>query len=380
MSASIDWQAEFPALGSGRIHMNHCGISPITRRARQAMRDYADDAADRQGISNPRWYAAVADARAQAARLIGAGPAEIAFTKSTTHGLLIVANSIEWKPGDCIVVDERTFPSNWHAWKPLEERFGVRLLAWPERERAYETEDLSRLLAENDVRMVSVSSADFATGFQHDLGAVGRIARDAGALYCIDAIQSIGAVPVNVRDCQADFVSADGHKWMLGPEGCGFLFVRSESLDVLQPWLCGWLGRENFTRFSDQNLPPDPTARRFEEGALNHAGIHALGGSLSLFNEIGMETVRERLAGNVAILRKGMAALGWTSMSPQATENSCGITAFSHPEREPEKIVAALQKGGIVATSRRGWLRLAPHFYQPPEDMHRVLAAVAEAA
>ncbi len=377
---SIDYNAEFPALRSGRIHMNHCGISPTTQRALRAMCDYAEDAAFRQGVSNPRWYSAVRKAREQAAALIHGEADEIAFTKSTTHGLLIIANSIQWKSGDCIVVDEKTFPSNWHAWKPLEERFGVRVLAWPERNHRYRLEDLSRLTSENNVRMVSISSADFASGFQHDLKAVGGIAKNAGALYCLDGIQSIGAVPVDVRACQADFVSADGHKWMLGPEGCGFLFVRRESLSALEPWLCGWMGRENFVRFSDQTLPPDPTARRFEEGALNLGGIHALGASLSLFNEIGMDRIHLRLRENVAILREGLATAGWKLISPEEPQSSCGISAFSHPEHDPERVVLALKHADIIATSRRGWLRLAPHFYQSSDDMEQVVKAVVESS
>lgn len=371
-----EFAANFPILSAPIVHLNHCGVAPITGPAADVLRKYAADASTRAGIANREWHAGIQRAREDAAKIVGGGADEIAFVKSTTHGLLIVANSIDWKRGDAIVVDERTFPANWHAWKPLEERFGVRIVAWPERDHRYELADLERIVREHSVRLVSISAADFATGFCHDIAAIGRIAKGAGALYCLDAIQMLGARPVDARACGADFLSADGHKWMLGPEGAGMLYVRRESLGELQPWLCGWLGRANFTRFDDNALPPDPTARRFEEGATNVPGVLAFGASLALLNETGLAEVQRRLRANVGILRDGLRDAGWRLVSPD-DDRWCGISSFSHPTIDPNAIVVHLAKHDIVATSRRGWLRLAPHFYQSADQMHRVAETVA---
>jgi len=367
----------FPILSSNIVHLNHCGVAPIAGRAAEALRKYADDASLRAGVANREWHAGIAKAREEAAKLLGAGADEIAFVKSTTHGLLIVANSIEWRRGDVVIVDERTFPANWHAWKPLEERFGVRIVPLPERNLRYELDDLARLLREHPVRLVSLSAADFATGFCHDIVEAGRLIKNAGALYCLDAIQMLGARPVDVRACGADFLSADGHKWMLGPEGAGLLYVRRESLGELQPWLCGWLGRANYTRFDDNTLPPDPTARRFEEGAHNVPGVLAFGGALSQLNEIGIAEIERRLRANVRILRDGLANLGWSLVSPD-DERWSGISSFAHPTIDPNAAVAHLAAREIVATSRRGWLRLAPHFYQPADLMRRTVEEISK--
>jgi len=374
---ALDFEAEMPILTSGNIHLNHAGISPMTQRASVAMNRYVDEVSIHIATAHARWFVQVDKIRSLAANLIGAPSRhDICFSKSTTHGLLLVAQSIRWNKGDVIVVEETTFPANWYAWKALEEQYGVQVITWPEKNYRYEMEDLERLLRDHAVRLVSVSAADYATGFRHDLNAVGERVKGAGALYCIDGIQAVGAVPVDVEAAGADFLSADGHKWMLGPEGCGILYVRRERMLELSDAFAGWIGRKDFMNFEARELPVETTARRFEEGALNLAGILALGGSLALLNDAGTDLLWKRLSENCEALASGMNALGWKQVSPRDRDHSSGILAFGHDSINPDDLFKGLLEHKIMANTRRGFLRLAPHFYQPIDQMHDVLEKV----
>ncbi|MBX3730608.1 MAG: aminotransferase class V-fold PLP-dependent enzyme [Candidatus Sumerlaeia bacterium] len=370
--------AEFPILASGRIHMNHAGVAPVPARARDAMIAYAQEvSADFSLVGHRRWFGRVSAARAAAARLLGADSAEIAFTKNTTQGLQIVANCLAWQPGEVIVVEETTFPANWYVWKALERRHGVRVVTWPERALRYELDDLAHLLRAHPVRLVSLSAADYATGFRHDLAAAGALVRAAGALFCVDAIQVLGALPLDVRACGVDFLSADGHKWMLGPEGAGIFYARRERLDLLDDSQSGWTGRVDFMDFDRRDLPPDPTARRFEEGALNIAGILGLGGALDVLHEAGAETIESRLRAHRARLVEAVTALGWELVSPREGPHATGTASFRHPRLDAGEVARRLVDSGVTCTARRGLLRFSGHFYQPAEQMDRVAETLA---
>ncbi|MBI5155037.1 aminotransferase class V-fold PLP-dependent enzyme [Candidatus Poribacteria bacterium] len=374
----FDTAVEFPSYARGIIHLNHAGVSPLPARAAEAIARYAAEASETIFTTQPRWFAAMPAARECAARLLNAGPDEIAFTKGTTHGFIILANSIRWMPGDVIVTEEATFPSNWYVWKSLEERFGVRVVQWPERDFRYELEDLRAILRGHPVRMVSISAASYSTGFRHDLKTVGSLCREAGAMFCLDVIRQLGAIGVDVRACGVDFASADGHKWLLGPEGAGVLFVRRERLAELNESCCGWIGRQNFMDLENPSLPPDPSARRFEEGAPNHVGILALGEAMRLLCEVGMETIAPRVRENARVLESGFRELGWRQISPRGEAHASGIVIFdTAPSREPGAVAKALTAASMPCVSRRGFLRTAPHFYQTPADMERVVRAAA---
>lgn len=369
---------EFPQRARGRIFLNHAGVSPIPTRAAKALSQFSAEAHDLQHDSSSQWWKKAQEVRDSASRLIGAQPGEVAFTRSTTHGLQIIAQSLQWNEGECIVVDEKTFPANWYVWKSLEERWGIHVIPWPERDFRYEIQDLESLLKENRVRLVSISAVDYATGFRHDLKAVGERCRRHDALLCLDAIQLIGSMPFDVNESGADFVSADGHKWLLSIESAGLLYVRKERLEEMSDVCVGWMGRKGYTDYDARELPPDPSARRFEEGAPNNAGIRVLGASLSLFQEAGMSTVGERLHENTEALREGIRTLGWKLVSPEEHPHMSGIVITQPAGCDSGEIVRFLREQGVTSNVRRAGLRLAPHFYQTKDDMERVIGLLAD--
>lgn len=376
---SLNLAHEVPSLEHRPGFLFHCGISPITRRAASALSLYAEEMLlDPWSTFFPR-LKRIAETRQLAASLIGARANEIAFTKSTTHGLLLVAQSIDWEDGDVILVDEQTFPANWYVWTALEEKYGVRVVPWPERDFGYDLDELEKLLARHTVRMVAISAADYATGFRHDLNALGFMVKNAGALFCLDAIQAVGVVPVDVKQAQVDFLSADGHKWMMGPEGAGIFYVNPAVHHELNDSMTGWLGRQNFQEYGNRHLAPAPDATRFEEGALNMPGILALGGSLSLLADIGMEKIWSRVQANQQVIQSWGTAQNFRQISPSSAEHSSGISAFQMPDSvNVDQLVKRAAEAGVIVSSRRTFLRIAPHFYQEPEHVEAALECLTE--
>jgi selenocysteine lyase/cysteine desulfurase len=337
------------------------------------MHRYLDEASGCAGRAYGPWLERIAATRRHAAAILGATPEEVAFVKSTTAGLQIVAHSLRWRAGDVIVVEEATFPANWYVWKALEGRHGVRVVVWKARDGVLEVEDLRALMRDHPVRLVSLSAVSYATGERVDLDAVGSACRESGALFCVDAIQVLGMVPFDVNRCGADFVSADSHKWLMGPEGVGVFYCRRERLELLDDSFCGWIGRENFLDFDARDLAPDPTARRFEEGAPNWGYQQAMGASLELLCETGMEAVGRRVTALADHLRAGLEDAGWTVVSPSDPARRSAIIAARPGRGRLEDWLARFGDAGIVCLERRGAIRMAPHFYQTAGEMDAVL-------
>lgn len=373
--ASLD--VEFP-IRKSQVYLNHAGVAPLPRRAVEAMGRYASECSQGGIVSYPEWNRRIRAAREGAARLIGAEPGEIAFVKNTTHGLMIVAQGLDWKPGDVVVVEERPFPANWYPWKGLE-RLGVQVWQWPERDFRFHLEDLEARLKAGGVRLVSVCSAHYATGYRHSLAEIGSLCHNHDALFCVDAIQSMGAFPILAGDWNIDFLAADGHKWLLGPDGCGVLYCPERNLSRLGEHVVGWEGRAHPMDYDTLDQPPAKDARRFEEGALNLAGIHALGASMGLLNEVGLEAVTHRILENASHLADGLTAIGWELVSPRSGPERSGIVAVRHPRHDAARMASLLSHLDVHVVARRGFLRFSPHFYNTPAEVTRALEALEEA-
>ena len=373
--APLDWAAEFPIL-KDLIFFNHAAVSPLPARAARALACYAEEAATLGGAAWPRWHGRLKQARAAAATLLGADLDEVAFAHNTTHGLLCVANSLPWRPGDNIVSAEHEFPADVHPWRNLAER-GVALRRVPERpDYRFSIDDFIRAI-DARTRLVAVSLVQYSTGYRMPVEALAEVCRARGILLCLDAIQGLGALPVRVRELGCDFLSADGHKWLLSPEGVGLLYVRKERLELFNQSMTGWTGRVRHWDYDDITLPPLPAAARFEEGAHNMAGIAALGASLALLIEVGMAEVWRRIEALSEQLAEGLAKLGCTIVSPRGALERSGILAFTREGLDPAALVKRLEtEERIYVTARRGWVRVSPHFYNQPEQIERFLSAL----
>jgi selenocysteine lyase/cysteine desulfurase len=353
------------------VYLNHAAVGPLSVRAHDAMARHAADQRDFGALHWKAWYAEIDQVRESAARLIGAQAGEIAILKNTSEGLSFVGAGLRWEAGDNVVTTALEFPSNWTPWKRLEEERGV----------AFRVADLPTVeaiepLLDGRTRLVSVSSVAFHNGFTADLEAIGKLCAERNVLFCVDAIQSVGVLPIDVRRARIDFLAADGHKWICGPEGAAIFYVAAEKLELLDVVESGWMNIQRQGTF----LGADPVwrsdARRFEAGSLNTNGVYGLRAALDLLLEIGVDTIAEHALAVATLLAGGLEALGWT-VALRAPLRS-PIVGATPPSVEPSLLWwhRKLEEAGIVTAPREGMLRFSPHFYNDATDVERVLATV----
>ena len=378
MAPSLDsYRAEFPVLQE-QLYFNHAGVAPTSLRAVAAVRGWLEDLAQ-HGVRHERaWEAHCEAVRAQAARMVNASPDEVAFVRNTSHGLGLVAEGLDWQPGDGVAVASSIeYPSNVYPWLHLAAR-GVRVReVAPSPEGGVDVEAVARALTPR-TRLVAVSSVQFASGVQTDLDALGALCAEARVLLCVDGIQSVGCVPVDVKRSRIHFLSADSHKWMLGVSGVGFLYVDASVLPRLRPVLVGWRSTTDAWNFNRAHFELREDARKLEEGSAAYTGVYALGAALGLLQEVGMERVAARIGQVVDRLEGGLSALG-CEVGPAAGPRRAGILTFVPPAGArggAAELAAHLTAEGVSLSLRRGRVRLSPHFYTRDDEVDRLVALV----
>ena len=353
------------------VYFNHAAVGPLSVRAAEAMEGQAGDQRDFGALHWRKWYAEHAAVRVSAGRLIGAEPHEIAIVKNTSEGLSFVAQGLRWHERDNVVTTALEFPSNWTPWKRLELR-GVecRVAALPDIEHI-------EPLIDKRTRLVTVSSVAFHNGFTADLEAIGELCASRKVLFCVDAIQSVGVLPIDVRAAKIDFLAADGHKWMCGPEGAGIFYVAAERLGELDVIENGWTNIERHGRFLGTGIDLLPDSRRFEAGSLNTNGIYGLRAAIDLLLEIGIENVRDRAMAVATKLSERLQQTGWKA--PMLGSPIVGATP-PDVEKSIRWWHGKLEEQGIVTAPREGLLRFSPHFYNDQSEVERVVEAVESLA
>ncbi|MCP3098112.1 aminotransferase class V-fold PLP-dependent enzyme [Myxococcus sp. K15C18031901] len=366
------YRALFPVLRE-QLYFNHAGVAPTSLRAAEAVREWMDDLVY-HGIRHERgWEAHCERVRELAARLLHAEPDEVAFVRNTSHGLGLVAEGLDWKPGDEVAVaTSLEYPSNVYPWLHLKDR-GVVVRDIEVADDGVTPEAVARALTPR-TRVVAVSSVQFATGYRTDLDAVGALCERAGVLFCVDGIQSVGCVPVDVKKSRIHFLSADSHKWMLGVSGIGLLYVSREVLPRLRPVLVGWRSTTDAWNFNRTHFELRADARKFEEGSAAYTGLYALGASLALLQEVGIPAIEARIRDLLAHAETGLRALG-CEVGP-APEHRAGILTFLPPGAQARALGAYLAGHQVAHSVRRGRIRLSPHFYNQPAELDRLVELV----
>lgn len=377
--ASLD--RELPSR-AGTVQMNHAAVSPLPARAADALREYADLVSTRGPLAFPELEARVTALREAGARLLGVteglgGAASVSIVPNTTYGLALVAAGLDWKAGDVVVTAESEFPANLAPWLDLA-RFGVEVRRIPTRDGAYSADEV---LAACDARtrLVSLSLVAYHTGFVAPAAEVSAFCRARGVAFGLDAIQAAGAIPVDVASLGADFLSADGHKWMLGPEGCGLFFTTPAFRAHLRA-PSGWLNLKR-THPSQYDLGARPEyvedGRKFEIGALPMPGVFALHASIGLLLEAGTESIGARIRAVLGPLGEGLPRLGFEPVLHGQAVRS-GILAARPPAGvDARRAMRHLEAHGVACSARAGFLRLSPHFGNEPADAGRVLELLA---
>lgn len=356
------------------IYLNHAAVAPLCRRAASAMQGSAEDVC-RNGPANYRhWEDTISALRASAARLIGASAGEIALVKNTTEGLSIVANGLDWRPGDVMVAVESEFPANYYPWWNLQKR-GVQVRLAPQRRGTVALDDLDQ--ACQGARLLAISFVQYLSGFRADLNAIGEICARRGCLLVVDAIQGLGVFPLDVRRAGIHALCAGGHKWLTGPQGTGILYINSAIIPKIEPVEFGWTTVACWQDYQARDTTLREGAVRYECGGLNTAGCYGLLAAIDFLQEVGIDRIGERVAALARRMISGLQAQGHEIFAKLDDSSISGIVTFRKPGVDSTQTVHRLAGQRIVAAPRSGWIRASPHFYISDEEADQFLAALS---
>ena len=344
-------------------YLNHAAVSPWPARTARAVKQFSDENVKSGATKYQNWLELETKLRSQIKKLINAPSSDdISLLKNTSEGLSVVACGIDWRNYDNIVSTDQEFPSNRIVWE-AQARHGVEF----RQVEIMNTDDPESALitaCDESTRIMAVSSVQYGTGLKLDLARLGQFCRENNIYFCVDAIQSIGAHQFDSQAIKADFVMADAHKWMCGPEGIALFYCRAEIRGQLKLNQFGWHMVDDYTDYSRKDWSPANNARRFECGSPNMLGIHALSASLSLFDEIGMDQVEITILKNTSYLIDKLNNIDEiTIISPTSEKRRAGIVTFKIATKDTAEIHANLMKNKVICANRLGAIRFSPHFY-----------------
>lgn len=358
-------------------HLNHAAVSPWPRATTEAVMKFAEENMLHGSSNYLQWQNTEQQLRDRAAQLLNAASSdEIALVKNTSEGISFVAAGLQWNKGDNVVGIRQEFPSNRFSWMALEPQ-GVE----------FRTLDLESLkdspeaglisLCDENTRLLAISAVQFGNGLKLDLNRLGTFCRANNILFCVDAIQQLGALPFDVQACKADFAIADGHKWLLGPEGLGIFYIRRELLNTLQLTQHGWHMVKDVGNYSRQDFDPATSARRFECGSPNMLGIHALNTSLELLLNEGINTIADEILERTSLIADGLSSnANIKILSDLSSHRRSGIITFTQRKGDDKKLYKHLQSKQVLCAMRGGGIRLSPHFYTPKEQIFQTLEEI----
>jgi cysteine desulfurase/selenocysteine lyase len=358
------------------IPMNHAGVSPMSQRARAAIEHVIDESINRP--YRDHWAQDEADrVRGLLAQLVNASPDSIALTRSTAHGMSMLAQGLAWETGDNVVGAMGEYPANVYPWMALAER-GVEFRQANIAGGRITPASIFELV-DGRTRLVSVSHVEFWNGFRLDIDAIGSECRRRGIVFAVDVMQSAGALRIDAQRWPVDFCAAGAGKWLMGPPGIGFCWCAAPLLERIRPVIVGVGSVAGSDRYFDYDLTPASGARRFEESVVSLLDTAAFGAALELLLEIGTEAIEARVLELASRLARGLATLECEIIEPwpRSREESSGIVSFKKAGVPAEEVLRDLTAANVIARMHRDFVRLSPHFYNTEEEVDRVLEVLA---
>lgn len=365
-----EYRKLFPVVRSGTVYLNHAATAPLSSRVVTAVNNYllerSETRIDNFGIMNR----VVIETRELAARLVNSTPDRIAFFDNTTNGINLLASGVSWKPGDRIILNDIEFPANVYPFLNLK-RLGVEVDFVRNRNGKILPEDIEAKITPR-TKLLSISHVQFLTGFRANLVSIGELCKEHGILFSVDAIQSAGVVPIDVKKMQIDFLATGGQKWLMAAQGIAFAFISEETQEKLNQAYLGWTSIKNFFGdFTNYRLDLDESARRYENGTLNHVGVMSLHESLSTLLEIGIDSIEEHVLDLSDRLIAEMRSSGLRVYVHGARDERAGIISIQ--VSDAQKALHDLQEARIEVAVREGWVRVSPHFYNTDDEIMRVV-------
>jgi cysteine desulfurase / selenocysteine lyase len=367
-------------------YLDHAAVSPIPTRSAEAIRKWVDQSLFQGDVEWPEWSAASSSLRNSAAALLHCQPDEIGLIPNTTFGINLVAQGFRWdtRTRENVVVLENEFSSNLLPWVQLERR-GVEVRKVPVPVSGIVRLDDVRSRIDSATRLVSASWVGYLSGYRLDLAKLCDMVHESGAQLFVDAIQGLGVFTLNTEEIPIDYLAADGHKWMLGPEGAGIMYVRQANLDRLEPLMLGWGSIQMAHQFQTSEMRIKNDVSRYEGGSSNFAGQIGLSQSLGLLLSLGCNLPNNPVAGavleNAAHIEQELRSIGATihgaRSESQVQDELSGIVTFSIPGRDPNEVRRQLLRNRVVLSVRHGCLRAATHAYNTRDDIRRLITGIS---
>ena len=381
---AIDWKKfrqQMP-VSQKWAYFDHACVAPIPQTAADAIAKWAHESLCEGDVVWKRWESQHENLRNLTAQVINATPQEIALVPNTTFGINLVADGFRWTAGDNVVLPAHEFPSNLYPWMALQER-GVELRIVDLDGHAVSPQQIADACDER-TRIVSASWIGYASGFRIDPAEIAQVAHDHGALFFLDAIQGLGVHALDVQAAGIDFLAADGHKWLLGPEGAGVFYCKRELLELLRPMNVGWNSVKQGNDFSRVDLDVRNSANRYEGGTQNMVGFIGLNASLQLLTDFGLSPTHSPIAEKILAYSdevcRALESAGAIVLSDRGDTARSGIVSFDVPGKTSDRVKSELLAKGVVVSQRGGRLRVSAHCYNDQNDIDRLVEAVRSQA
>lgn len=364
---------EFP-VSKQLVYLNHAAVAPLPRRCGEALKAFADEYVECGTRNYQQWAQHSVQLHHDLATFINAESADdIALLKNTSEGISVVAMGFPWQHGDVVLSSDEEFPSNRIPWQALADQ-GVEFREVTLRHADKTPEQVLIDAMSDDVRMLAVSAVQYASGLRLDLEVLGAACKERDIAFCVDAIQMLGALPCDVQAANIDFLMADAHKWLLGPEGIALFYCSPAWRDRIKLFQYGWHMVEKYGEFDQKEWSPAASARRFENGTPNVLGIRGFAASLSLLNEIGIERIERRILSNTALMHDVIrSSNNLDAIYTDEASMRSGIVVFRHRQCSPARLFEYLRDKNIMCAERGGGIRFSPHVYNTDEEIRSAL-------
>ena len=357
------------------IYLNHAAVSAPPRPTIDAIQAQLADASHNGSVNFRRWLAVKESARGLLAAMLKAKPEQVAFVRNTSDGLSTVANGFYWRPGDNLVTFRNEFPSNLYPWLRLRDALGIEVRFAEEQAGRIDLDELIALI-DDRTRMVAISHVQYASGFRADLERLGRAARAHDALLVVDVIQGLGVIPIDVEGELVDVAAGAGHKWLLTPEGVGFLYLSDRARERIQPTLVGWTSVPNPEDYGNYEQGWNQGTLAWETGTAPIALIHGLEASLKLLTDVGVSPIQIYLENLTNHLCGRLRDTTYQVVSSRGPGEKSQIVCIRHEQYSPMDLYSFLRKRNIITAPRGDRLRISPHFYNTPAEIDTLVAAL----
>jgi len=364
---------EFP-VRNNLIYLNHAAVSPLPRRCGDAVKSFVDEYVHLGTKNYLDWSDHADQLHTDLAKFIHASSADdIALLKNTSEGISVVAMGFPWNAGDTVLSSDEEFPSNRIPWQALADR-GVQFREITLRQSGKTPEQVLIEAMDDSTRMLAISAVQYASGLRLDLEILGKACLERDIAFCVDAIQLLGALPVDVKAANIDFLMADSHKWLLGPEGIALFYCREKWREMINLFQYGWHMTEKYGDFDIKTWQPAASSRRFESGTPNILGIRGFAASLSFINDIGIDRIERRILGHTELMHEfiGKSSNLEAIYTDKASMKS-GIVTFRHHNCPASQLFKYLRDQNIMCAERGGGVRFSPHVYNTDEEIKNAL-------